>query len=85
MTETPSNAQIQRRLVALLKTIAPEIDEASLAAAETLRSQVDLDSIDWLNFLVSIAGETGVEIPEADYGRLATLDDLTGYVRKRMR
>ena len=41
-----------------------------------LRDQVDLDSMDWLNFLVALNERLKVEIPETDYGRLGTLDQI---------
>jgi acyl carrier protein len=45
-----------------------------------LRDQLDLDSMDVLNLVVALHGTLGVEIPEADYPRLATLDDCVEYL-----
>ncbi len=45
--------------------------------------QVDLDSMDWLNFLLGLHAKLGVGIPEADYGKLVTLDDLLAYLKSR--
>ena len=45
-----------------------------------LRDQVDLDSMDFLNLLVGVHQRTGIEIPEADYPKLATLDQLVAYL-----
>lgn len=71
-------------LLALLGKIAPEIEPAEIDRAKLLRHQVDLDSMDWLNFLIAISERYGVQIPESDYARLAKLDDLLDYVGKRM-
>jgi len=49
-----------------LAGIAPEIDAAALAPATPLRDQVDLDSADWLNFLVALHAKLGIDIPDAD-------------------
>ena len=49
-----------------------------------MRDQVDLDSIDWLNFLLGLHGALGVDIPETDYAALVTLDDLVAYLRTRV-
>jgi hypothetical protein len=38
----------------VLTAIAPEVDVAQLVADRPLRRQVDLDSIDWLNFLIGL-------------------------------
>jgi acyl carrier protein len=60
--------------------IAPEADLGALRDKVALRDQLDLDSMDFLNFLVAVHERTGVEIPEADYGKLATLDQLVAYL-----
>ena len=51
-------------VVAELLDIAPEIEEADLSDTELLRDQVDLDSMDWLNFLVRLHKRFAVDIPE---------------------
>jgi len=71
-------------LLELLGKIAPEIEPAEIDRAKLLRHQVDLDSMDWLNFLIAISERYGVQIPESDYARLAKLDDLLDYLGKRM-
>lgn len=63
-------------VIAQLKSIAPEVDGDQLVASLPLREQVDLDSMDWLNFLIGLHNKLAVEIPEADYAKLRTLDDL---------
>jgi acyl carrier protein len=64
-----------------LQRIAPEIEPGSLDAHQALREQVDLDSMDWLNFLIALSQSFKVDIPEADYERLRTLDDLVQYLK----
>lgn len=64
----------------VLATIAPEIDPADISDDEPIREQVDLDSMDWLRFLVGINERLDVDIPESDYGSLRTLADVIGYV-----
>lgn len=66
-----------------LQGIAPEVDAAALRGDRPLREQVDLDSVDWLNYLVGLHEATGVDIPEADYGQLVTLDALVAYLAAR--
>lgn len=67
-------------VVAELLDVAPEIDEADLSDSELLRDQVDLDSMDWLNFLVRVHKRFEVDIPESEYASLRTIDDLTAYI-----
>ena len=78
-------ASLKARVIALLKSIAPEMEESELAPDRSLRSQVDLDSMDWLNFLIGLHKELGVDIPEADYARLTTLDKLLAYLDAKLR
>ena len=72
--------EIRAGVVAEVTTIAPEIEEGELTDAELLRDQVDLDSMDWLNFLVALNKRFAVDIPESQYASLRTIDDLTGYI-----
>jgi len=76
-------AEIRASLIDLLRTIAPELEPSELNPAEPLRNQVDLDSMDWLNFLVAVHERLKVDIPESDYGKLATLEDLVAYLARK--
>lgn len=67
-------------VLATLKAIAPEEEENDLVTDQPLREQVDLDSMDWLNFLIGLHEKLKVDIPEADYARLRTLNDLLAYL-----
>lgn len=58
---------IQSRLTQILATIAPEMDPAALDPTLDLREQLDIDSMDLLNFITAIHKQLGVNIPEADY------------------
>lgn len=67
-------------VVTELISIAPEIEEGELSDTELLRDQVDLDSMDWLNFLVRLHTRFEVDIPESQYASLRTIGDLTSYI-----
>lgn len=71
-------------VVSTLRSIAPEVDAGELAADRALREQVDLDSMDWLNFLIGLHRRLNVDIPEADYARLRTLNDLVEYLGAKL-
>lgn len=73
-------AETKAVVLEALTSVAPEVDAGALREELPLRSQVDLDSIDWLNFLVRVHDRLGVEIPESDYGQLVTMNDLVRYV-----
>lgn len=77
-------AEVRAGVLAELKRIAPELEEADLAPAKPLREQVDLDSMDWLNFIVALHERFRVDIPESDYARLGTLDETVAYLQRRL-
>ena len=79
--------QLQLRDVVLgeLKRIAPELEDGELKADRPLRDQVDLDSMDWLNFLVALNERLKVEIPESDYRKLVTLQQTLDYLAARVK
>jgi acyl carrier protein len=72
--------QIRAAVLAELQRIAPELEPGEVAPAKPLRDQVDLDSMDWLNFLIALHESLKVEIPESDYARLATVDQIVDYL-----
>ena len=74
--------EVRAAVLAELKRIAPELEEAELAPAKPLRDQVDLDSMDWLNFIVALHERFRIEIPESDYARLGTLDEVVAYLQR---
>ena len=67
-----------------LRRVAPECDVTMLDPARPMREQVDLDSMDFLNVLIAVHRETGVEVPEAEYGAVATLDGCVAYLARRL-
>lgn len=75
-----TEADLKAVIVAELKKIAPESDPATLAPDANVRTTLDIDSYDFLNFLIALHERLGVEIPEADYGKLMTIDAMTGYL-----
>jgi acyl carrier protein len=72
--------EVRRALKALLHPIAPEADLDALDPSANLREELDIDSMDFLKFTIRIQEGLGVEVPEADYGRLSTLDGCVDYV-----
>jgi acyl carrier protein len=70
--------------LSMLASIAPEVADEALLPDKPLRRQVDLDSMDWLNFLLGLNEKLRVEIPEADYVKLVTLNDVVKYLVARL-
>lgn len=65
---------------ASLKRIAPEIATADLRPDVNLRDELDLDSMDFLNFVMALHERLGIDIPESDYPKLYTLGGAVAYL-----
>jgi acyl carrier protein len=75
---------IRDTLFAVLRTVAPEVAPDEIVADQPLRDQVDLDSMDFLNFLIRLHERLGVDVPESQYAKLVTLNDFVAYLRARL-
>lgn len=77
---------IRRTVIDSVMEIAPEADFAKVDPGRSLREQLDLDSFDFLNLLIALQGRLGVDVPEADYRLVDSLDGLVDYlVRHQVR
>ena len=74
---------VRGEILSVLTTIAPEVEADDITDDALLRDQVDLDSMDWLNFLVGVHKRLNVEVAESDYASLRTLSDVVRYVEAR--
>ena len=75
-----TSEEIRAVVFAALRSVAPEIDPGTIRADLPLRDQADLDSIDFLNFLMAVHTASGVDVPETAYDQVATLDGCVAYV-----
>lgn len=78
-----TNDEIRTIVLRVLRGIAPEADPAALDPGADLRDQLDIDSMDQLNFVLGLHEALGVEIPERDYPQLSSLDACVGYLAAR--
>jgi acyl carrier protein len=72
--------ELRDAVLKLLGRIAPEMDPAAIDPAVPLREQLDIDSMDFLNFMIALHKETGADIPEKDYAKLASLNGCVDYL-----
>jgi acyl carrier protein len=80
---TADQQAIRETVLRVLRTIAPEVDPASIDPNVDWRDQLDLDSVDLLNFLVRVHEALGVDIPEEDYPKLSSLERCVAYLAAR--
>ena len=80
-----TNDQIKQTIVQIISVIAPDEDLSDIRSDVPLRDQFELDSMDFLDIVMELRKRYGVEIPEADYGHLATLDSCAVYLGPRLK
>ena len=71
---------IRKLAIEILADIAPDTDPSSLRGDEDIREALDIDSLDFLNFVTALNTKTGIPIPEKDYPMLFTLHGAAGYL-----
>ena len=72
--------EIRQTIFLLLKQIAPDTEPSQLQPDDNIREKLEIDSFDALRFIVALDEKLGVETPEEDYGKIATLSTLLKYV-----
>jgi acyl carrier protein len=80
MTEPDIRTVVQEELA----NIAPEMDLARLDPQADLREALDIDSMDFLNFVIAVHHRFGIDIPELDYPKLATLNGALAYLGAKL-
>ena len=80
-----NDVDIYKVLQEELNNIAPEIDMSGIDRTADLREAMDIDSMDFLNFISALHRRLGIDIPEIDYPKLVTLDGAIAYLRAKLR
>jgi acyl carrier protein len=75
--------EIKQAVRDALSNVAPEVDFDSIDPAKDLRDQIDIDSVDFLNFVIGLHKELKIEIPDADVAKLSTLNGCVNYLTAR--
>ncbi len=75
--------QIKQTIIEQILEIAPDIEEDEIMPDENLQRSLEIDSFDFLRVLTALYERLGVEVPEADYGKVDTLEHMTDYFAQR--
>lgn len=67
-----------------LGEIAPEMEASELDPDTSFRDQLDIDSMDFLNFVIALHEKLNLDIPEADYPKLSSLGGCVAYIGARV-
>jgi acyl carrier protein len=75
------NRQEARELIFdALADIAPEVDRDHVEDGLDLTEQLDLDSMDYLTWMIAISEAAEIEIPQSDVSRFLTVDGAVAYL-----
>ena len=74
---------LHQTIVVLLQQIAPDTVPATLKLEENIRETLNIDSFDFLQFIIALNEKTGVEIPEEDYGKINTIQNAIEYIQNK--
>jgi acyl carrier protein len=74
---------LHQTIVVLLQQIAPDTTPSELKFEENIRETLNIDSFDFLQFIIALNEKTGVEIPEEDYGKITTIQNAIEYIQNK--
>lgn len=77
--------QVKQIVIDIINEIAPDEDTTGLKSEVALREQMDLDSMDFLDIVMELRKQHGIEVPEADYPQLASLDSCAAYLTPKFK
>lgn len=77
-------AEIREEILDILSDITPDDDLGALADEKPFREQLELDSMDFLDIVMELRKRHRVQIPEEDYGQLASMHSTVTYLTPKM-
>lgn len=78
-----TDIEVKEIVLSIISDIAPDEDLSDVDPAVRLRDQLDLDSMDFLDIVMELRKRHNIEVPEADYMELASLDSCVAYLQPR--
>jgi len=75
-----TNEELKRHVLDALAETAPEANADALDPAVSFRDQFEIDSVDFLNFILNLEKRLNLKVPEADYPKLSTLNGCISYL-----
>ena len=77
------NESVKNVVLEIIADVAPDEELDGLKSSESLRDQLDLDSMDFLDIVMELRKRHKIEVPSEDYPRLATLDSCVEYLQPK--
>lgn len=80
-----NEAALQTSIFTLLKKVAPDTEPGTLKPDDNIRTTLEIDSFDYLQFIVAIDEQFHIDTPEEDYGKIQTIQSLTSYLLQKVK
>lgn len=80
-----TDEELRKLVLDALASVAPELDAATLLPDKSFRDQLDIDSMDFLNYVIALHEALGVDIPEADQPHLLSIDGAVAYLAGKLK
>jgi acyl carrier protein len=81
---TMTTDEIKATALQALIEVAPEVDAGTLDERVSFRDQFEMDSVDYLNFVLALEQKLSIKVPELDYPKLSNLEGCVSYLRSRI-
>jgi acyl carrier protein len=79
-----TSKELLPKVLEALASVAPEVADIELDPRLAIRDQLDIDSMDFLNFVTALHASLGVEIPEQDYPQIASVGGCAEYLSAKL-
>jgi len=76
--------EIKTIVMQTLNRIAPELEAQAIDSNVNFRDQFDFDSVDFLNFAISLEEKMDIDIPVIDYPKLSSLTGCITYFESKL-
>lgn len=76
--------EIKGIIIGQILETAPDLEESDIRPNENIQRSLEIDSFDFLKILTALKEKLGVEVPEADYGKVDTLEHMAAYLQDRL-
>ena len=79
-----TSEEIREVIIDILGDIAPDEELGDLEDGIAFRDQLELDSMDFLDIVMELRKRYRVQVPEEDYGELASMQSTVSYLEPKM-
>lgn len=71
--------ELQSEIIKAILEIAPDVEADEIEVGENIQRSLEIDSFDFLKILTAMHEKTGVEVPEADYAKVGSVEEMANY------